>query len=184
LTTEQAARDDLESMLSWEHDPALTAEEVTRLLNGARTTDADGEPPDSYVTWLPARSYALGAEVVPVVRNEHYYAVTIAGTSGSVEPVWPTATGSTVVDGGVTWAEAGSAYWNGAWNLPSAAAKGWRIKAGRSASMVNWSAEGLSLSRNDIMKNCLEMAKRYGQMANGGIQNVEVAGSYVEWPSV
>jgi hypothetical protein len=35
---------------------------------------------------------------------------TVAGTSAATEPAWPTDIGSTIVDGGVTWAAISSVY--------------------------------------------------------------------------
>lgn len=58
--------------------------------------------------WAVTGAYVVGDVVRPLASpNGHVYRATVAGTSGSTEPVWPTAAGATVVDGGVTWAEAG-----------------------------------------------------------------------------
>lgn len=58
--------------------------------------------------WVTATAYALGDVRRPTTSNGHVYRVTTAGTSGAAEPVWPTAAGSTVVDGTVTWTEDGT----------------------------------------------------------------------------
>jgi hypothetical protein len=47
----------------------------------------------------------------PTTRNGHVYICTVAGTTGTTEPNWPTTSGGTVVDGTVTWQEAGL-YWS------------------------------------------------------------------------
>ena len=39
----------------------------------------------------------------PTASNGFIYRCTVAGTTGGVEPTWPTTTGATVVDGTVTW---------------------------------------------------------------------------------
>lgn len=45
------------------------------------------------------RSSSTGA----VPANNNWYLCTVAGTSGSSQPTWPTTPGATVTDGGVTW---------------------------------------------------------------------------------
>jgi hypothetical protein len=55
--------------------------------------------------WKPTKIYAANTIVVPTLFNGRFYRST-AGTSGTVEPVWPTTNGGTVTgDGGVTWTE-------------------------------------------------------------------------------
>lgn len=50
-----------------------------------------------------ATAYALYAVVEPATRNNYRYRCTVAGTSASSPPTWPTTVGTTVVDGTVTW---------------------------------------------------------------------------------
>lgn len=57
--------------------------------------------------WQATTAYTLGAYKIPAVANGHFYKVTLAGTSGSSAPTWPT-DGSTVVDGTVTWQDMGT----------------------------------------------------------------------------
>ncbi len=60
-------------------------------------------------TWQPSHAYALGAVMIPIVANGHYYLCIAAGTSGGSEPTWPTvAAGNTVVDSGATWLDIGA----------------------------------------------------------------------------
>lgn len=53
--------------------------------------------------WQAATAYALGDQRLPPAPNGYYYQVTVAGTSASSAPAWPTTIGNTVTDGGVTW---------------------------------------------------------------------------------
>jgi len=63
----------------------------------------------SYTAWAANTVYNLNDIRVPTVGNGHRYIVTGAGTShATTEPVWPTGTGATVVDGTVTWTEDGT----------------------------------------------------------------------------
>ena len=64
--------------------------------------------------WQPSTAYAVGGAwngyVVPVFDNGHVYRVTVAGTSASREPTWPT-DGTTVTSGGATFIDAGPRPW-------------------------------------------------------------------------
>lgn len=59
--------------------------------------------------WSESAAKTVGNTVVPVHMrmDSHwphlYYTCTVAGTTGTVEPTWPTTVGDTVVDGTVTW---------------------------------------------------------------------------------
>lgn len=57
----------------------------------------------TYPNWAAASVRNLGDRRVPTVANGYYYEVTVAGTTASVQPTWPTTIGNTVVDGSVTW---------------------------------------------------------------------------------
>ncbi len=62
--------------------------------------------------WAASTSYSVGdirrASTVQVTGL--IFQVTVAGTSGSSEPTWPTDIGSTATDGGVTWVAISSVY--------------------------------------------------------------------------
>ncbi len=53
--------------------------------------------------WAGSTAYSIDDYVIPTTANGYYYRCTVAGTSGSSEPTWPTTIGSTVTDGSVTW---------------------------------------------------------------------------------
>jgi len=53
--------------------------------------------------WSASASIALDATIEPY--NGKVYKCTTAGTTGSTEPNWPTATGATVTDGTVVWTQ-------------------------------------------------------------------------------
>jgi hypothetical protein len=55
------------------------------------------------LTWAANHAYVLNHTVQPTPANGYAYVCTVAGTSGSVQPTFPTSAG-TVTDGGVTWA--------------------------------------------------------------------------------
>lgn len=59
--------------------------------------------------------------------------------------------------------------WAGAWNLNAAAAEGWRIKAGKVAGDFNFSADGASYNKADVLAQCLEMEQRYAALTGGSL---------------
>ncbi|MCX6376323.1 MAG: hypothetical protein NTU88_09885, partial [Armatimonadetes bacterium] len=91
--------------------PAVLPKTVT--LNSAYT---------AYTVWAASTAYALNSIRVPTVANGHWYACTVAGTSGETEPgqippdgteedrlpPWPSELNATVVDGTATWTESGT----------------------------------------------------------------------------
>ena len=69
----------------------------------AKAGTADG----ASTAWVASVVYKASTLVLPTTPNGFFFKTTIPGTSSSVEPVWPTIIGATVVDGGVTWINAG-----------------------------------------------------------------------------
>lgn len=57
----------------------------------------------SQATWAASTAKTLGMVVRPTTSNGFFYYCTVAGTTGTSEPTWPTTVGNTVTDGGVTW---------------------------------------------------------------------------------
>ena len=66
----------------------------------------------AYAAWQASTSYAIGAIVRATTTQASglVFRCTVAGTSASTQPAWPTDIGSTIVDGGVTWAAISSVY--------------------------------------------------------------------------
>ncbi len=54
-------------------------------------------------TWAATTAYTTTSFVTPTTANGFYYKCTVAGTSGSSQPTFPTVLGQTVTDGGATW---------------------------------------------------------------------------------
>jgi len=171
---EAEARARLESMLQWSSVPALSSGEVDRLMVMARRVDRYDVEADLYMTWTAALVLVVGDLVVPRVRNGHYYRVTVSdGAAGATEPTWPTSSGAAVTADGVTYTEAGSAPWEGTWDLNAAAAEGWRWKAGKVAGNFTFSTDNQSFDRVQVKDACLEMARMYGNRVVGSIPLVD-----------
>jgi hypothetical protein len=65
--------------------------------------------PQTTPPWVALTAYLVGGRVTPVTPNATSWYATTNGTSGAMEPTWPTTDPWTVVDGGVTWGLASSA---------------------------------------------------------------------------
>jgi hypothetical protein len=167
--TEAEARAQLARDTAASTPPVLTDDDLQSLLDQARRVDRYAYLPDTLHGWAAQTAYALAAEAVPLVRNGHYYVVSVAGTSGATEPTWPTTTDGTVDDGTVTWQEAGRAYWTPTWDLNWATAEGWLLKQGRVSNAYNISDTGQSLSRSDLFTHMQAMEKRYRRRVLGEI---------------
>jgi lambda family phage minor tail protein L len=66
----------------------------------------------AYAAWQASTSYAVG-DIVRATTTQTsglVFRCTVAGTSASTQPAWPTDIGSTIADGGVTWAAISSVY--------------------------------------------------------------------------
>lgn len=55
--------------------------------------------------WIPSVLYKVGDLIIPIGGNRHVYQCTTAGTSGAVQPIFSTVTGSTTADNTVVWTE-------------------------------------------------------------------------------
>jgi hypothetical protein len=62
--------------------------------------------------WVASNPYTVGAiaRATTVQASGLVFRCTVAGTSAATQPAWPTDIGSTIVDGGVTWAAISSVY--------------------------------------------------------------------------
>lgn len=168
-----AARELLIDLVQPDSMPTLTDAEVDRLLLLARSADASGHAP--YHAWSATTRYQAGVYRLPTVENGYAYTATVAGVSGATEPTWPTGTGGTVVDGGVTWQLAGAYLWTPTYgNLRAAAARGWRMKAAKVADQFGVAVgNGTRFDRDQVYRHCLEMARTF---SSGGIGSLRVEG--------
>lgn len=58
--------------------------------------------------WVPLATYAVGAQVRPIIANGWVYGCIVAGTVIGTQPTWPTTPGQIVTDGTATWRTIGS----------------------------------------------------------------------------
>lgn len=60
-----------------------------------------------------------------------------------------------------------TAGWEGTYALNAAAAEGWRIKGARVAGDFNFSADGASYSKGEVLAHCLDMEAKFAAMDRG-----------------
>jgi len=64
----------------------------------------------SETSWVASTAKSLTDFVIPLVSNGFRYECTTAGTTDTVEPIWPRKVGDTVTDGTAVWTCAGRRY--------------------------------------------------------------------------
>lgn len=89
--------------MDWE---SFTRKKMEIYLKGHQFT-APAAPAD----WVASTVYAVDDCVKPTTPNSLWYKCTAAGTSGTLEPAWPTTVGETVTDGTATWGCMEDEYW-------------------------------------------------------------------------
>jgi len=63
----------------------------------------------------------------------------------------------------------GDVGWTPTWDLDSAAAEGWRRKAGFAAARFNFAEDGQRFDRAQVYAHCLGMAEQYARNSMGSI---------------
>lgn len=172
---ESEARTRLSDLVAATVFPALTVDQLTRLLRQARRVDADGYIPSSDVEWAPNHVYALGDDVVPAVRDGRVFRVSTAGTSGATtEPDW---NADPVPDGTAVLQEitAFTTAWSGTWDFNRAAAEGWRIKAGLVSNRHQFGSNQGNYNPEQLFDHCMKMVDHY---AARGIAVIQMAAGH------
>lgn len=159
--TEAEARERLERMVASAAAPVLSVEEIDDLMEIAK---------GGLLRWRAGAEYGVGAIVHPTAAVDHAYQVTEGGLAGSVEPAWPLGAGEVVTLNGVTYQEIGPPV---AWDLYTAAAEGWLLKAGKAAGGFDFSADGQSYDRSQVHAQAMKMRSEYltlaGMASRGGV---------------
>lgn len=172
---EDTARTRLDLMIDTSSDPAIADHELDEILDSARRVDAAGNPftnVDTAPTWEPSTVYQYGAVVTADPAGGRWWLCTTPGTSGTTQPSWPDQGTqapflTTVSEDGVVWTDAGTA-WAPTWDLNAAAAEGWRIKAGRAAGRFNFTTDGQTFARSQVIAHCRAQERSYRRKIVGG----------------
>lgn len=82
----------------------------------------------------------------------------------------------------------GDTGWIPTYNLNVAAAEGWRWKAGRVSSAIDFGADGAEFKRSQLFKHCNDMAAMYEKQAAGpgvaGLVGSPAVGGSVTWADI
>lgn len=134
-----------------EEEPALTDEQLCRLLDRARVA----------TVWTATTAYAYGDVVLPTTRNGHRYRCVEPGTSQATEPDWSTRTGAYQTDGDdLVWQEDGRQY-EDLWDIDRAAHAAWLLKASMASGWYEFTDSGLNLKRQQVAAACRTQAKAF-----------------------
>jgi len=94
----------VDSLATSERPLTLSAEHKYNLLNqGWTETNMDDYFSSTYGTWASSTGYAKNVRKVPTIKNGYFYKASVAGTTDTTEPTWPTVIGEDIVDGTATW---------------------------------------------------------------------------------
>ena len=163
---EATARQRLEQLVQADQDPVLGMDEIDALMDLARRPDIAGNPPsnvDTSASEWTASTRVLAGQVV-YITNGRFLRCIVPGTTGTVEPVWGLTTlprtGQELIDGTVTWEDFGT-EWAPTFDLDAAAARGWRMKAGKAAGRFDFSEDGQQFSRSQVISHCTAMAATF-----------------------
>lgn len=164
MTTEAEARAKLEDLVAASTFPALDADTITRELRDARRVDQNLRLPSDDTEWAASSAIAVDDVVVPTIRTGRVYRVSVSdGTTGTVEPVWPTTAGGSVTADGVTYVESTDSLsvWEPTYDLYRAAANLWQIKAGLVSNRHAFGSNAGNYNPEQVYQHCLEMAALY-----------------------
>lgn len=134
--------------------PQLTTLEMQSLLSDALR----------FSTHAVSTAYAVGAQVVPSTPNGRLYRCTVAGTSASTAPVWPTRyyrIAQRIQDGTAVWEDIGPTDAE-PYDISSATRAAWLLKAAKASADIDTGDQDQSTKASQVQTQCLAMARRYG----------------------
>lgn len=152
-----------------------TAEETLRVAMSFATNSQD-----VYPVWPASTVVLSGDTYLPTVPNGHKY-TSLGGTTAATEPTFPTTAGGTVVDGTVTWTEAGSTVLQQA-GLTRANIKkdSYKWPLGSKQSSVNQVKIAYRDSTNDFTSTPIRVNDRAHQTQVKKIYPIEVNGEAID----
>ncbi len=169
-----AARTLLMALVDADCDPVLSEYEITTLMDLARLPDPFGNLPANVATasaWAASTGYLAGATVTASPAAGRWWVCVTPGTSDDTQPEWPDLStqprgSASVTDGSVVWLDAGSG-WAPTWDLDYAAELGWQMKAGRAAGRFDFTTDGQTFRRGQVITHCQQMAASFRRKRAG-----------------
>ncbi len=149
-------------------DPVLSTDDLGAILDEARLPDAYGNLPCNVTTsstWAASTVVQMGAVVTAAPSAGRWWICVAPGTTGAVQPDWGDLSSDrpgthSVTDGTVVWLDAGSG-WAGQWDLHLAAALAWEAKAARAAGRFDFTTDGQTFRRAQVIDQCQAMARMH-----------------------
>lgn len=110
-----------------------------------------------------ATAYVYGDVVQLATRNGHRYRCVEGGTSAATEPTFPTWDSSSIVDGTVTWIEAGPDYSN-VYDVRAICHDAWMTKAAKSSHLVTTSVGNSRVEASNLAEQCKARARDFAPL--------------------
>lgn len=164
--TQSEAEAQVKLNCDFNNSPELAPADITAIV--LRTARAS--------VWAASTHYDYGDRVVPTTRAGYVFTASQAGTSGTVEPDWPTLYGGEslwnlrtphyetfntgLTDGTVEWA-AQHPDFSEIYDVDRASYEAWLLRAARVAPTYDVSTGEVSLKREQIIGHYLTMADRF-----------------------
>jgi len=163
----------LKRAVAWDQVPQLTDEDIDELVDLARTRDYRSIPAvDNVEEWEPSTHYEVGQMVVTTGGDT--FSCVNDGVSGSTAP-----SRTVLTDGTAEWVYQGHTSWTPTYDLNRAAYEGWGMKAAKAASMVSFTADGARYDRDQYLKNCEAMQRKYAVTSSA-----KMRGGYRVYPMI
>ena len=108
-------------------------------------------------------AYVYGDVVQLSTRNGHRYRCIEGGTSAGTEPTFPLCDSSTIVDGTVTWIEAGPDYSN-VYDVRAICHDAWILKATKSSNLVTTSFGNSKVEASHLAEACKARARDFAPL--------------------
>ena len=150
------ARVELERYLPWQVRPALSVDDLDKLLAANLIC----------TTWVAETEYEVGDIVRPTndLRNGLRYICTVAGESDDTEPTW---TQGAMNDGDdIVWVPYGPDP-RQIYDVRKAIHQGWLMKAGQASSYAVTNVLEGGTSYHQIYDHCIQMAAKYAPIEIG-----------------
>ena len=155
-------------MVAADEEPALSDLEIRRLFDDAARPDAAGNTRQNVATaptWSPSTLYRVDDIVTADPAAGRWWRCVVPGTSDATQPDWPDRAGLRpylveVHEQEVVWIDAGSS-WTPTYDLAAAAARGWELKAGKAATMYDFTTDGQTFRRAQVIAHCRRMVRDY-----------------------
>jgi len=154
----------LKRAVAWDQIPKLTDEDIDYLVDLSRTSDSYGNRVADVEAWEPSTHYEVGQTVVN--EKQETFICVVDGVSGALAPRFVRKKEGHYEDGSCEWVYQGKTLWVPTYDLNRGAYEGWGLKAAKAASMISFTADGQKFDRDQYIKNCEAMQRKYPRLGS------------------